>query len=447
MSALRTKDKEQEERLESLRGGLVDAIGKALESDDPLDKSETEKREKEVGEISDLVVKAIKESNDAETAELKARVEELEKLPDSDPRSLAGGKAHEGGRETKAGFAKVDRYKGDNVFMDMRAAATGDSVKAQEVREYLETVNAPDRVKAWATGDLEDADLVMPDIQAALPFLHDAANIVPLFREIRISGPSVEFPRYTSGLTVGVVPELTQKPDSDPTFTLENARAHTIAGTTQVPNQTLEDYPAARAWIASELGYAVGEKENALVTNGTGIGMPLGLLQDPDVPGRAPAIASAKAAIEQIFVSMQRVRKNGRRSPSDIVMSIDTWTVIAMAFEAGVGWLYGRPAGDGAAPTVEPKPRLLGLPVTQDVVIPDDQGDDDDESPTIVGNFQDGVVFRRSPFRVDVDTSLGFRDNSTWFRGEERMGYLTVRPDSFEVLETIKPSVIGPALT
>jgi len=449
------KQKESEDRLDHLREGLVEAIGKALETDDPLQKAEAEKRNAEVNDLSEVVIQAIKENESAEVKALRERIEELEKLPEGDPRSLNGAKAAADG-EVKTG--KVERYKGENLFLDMKTAAQNPQLAA-ELAEYRHAIESEDRVKAWASGDLEDVDLILPEVQEALPFLHHATPFIQLCRRIKISSSSVEWPKYTSGLQAQVVAEMGAKPESDPTFGLVDARAFTIAGLTQVPNQTLEDYPAARAWIASELGYAVGAEKNRLALLGGGTGEPLGLLSDPDVPGRiigatgsgsgsgsGSGAVTAKDIIEQVFVSIQRIRINGKRTPTDIALSPAVWTVIALAFETGVGWLYGSPQGSGSAPEQESKPVLLGLPVTQDPIIPVDQGTGQDESPIIVGNFQDAVVFDRTPFRVDVDTSLGFKNNSTWFRGEERSGFLVVRGESFEVIEGVKPGVIGPDL-
>jgi hypothetical protein len=54
----------------------------------------------------------------------------------------------------------------------------------------------------------------------------------------------------------------------------------------------------------------------------------------------------------------------------------------------------------------------------------------------------DGIVLRRSPFRIDIDTSVGFKKNLTSFRGEERMGFIVVRPKSFVKITGAKPSPV-----
>lgn len=432
--------------IDQLQGALVERI-KSMTDPNGEDKQEIERREKELADLVDQL-KVLGEGKDSQAvadfkSEMGERFERFEKQMRDWGLAPAEGAQGAGvvpeSPEVKAHKARyLDGDLAANIFLDMKEA-TKDHTVADRIREYEGKHAGPDRLKLWATGSLETVDLILPEVQDALPFLAAAAKVTNLCREIRVGSPAVEFPVFASGLTVDVVAEGATKPDSTPTWTLQTARVYTVAGTTQVPNQTLEDFPAARGWISTELGRATGVKEDQLVLSGTGTGQPLGFLNNGAITGRAVAGQTGRNYIEALFRAAQDVRANGFTAPSDIVAHPRFWTDVVLSFEANVGYLYGPASGGGLTseqPTNGPNagvsPRLLGLPVTESAYLPTNLGAGTNETVALVGDFNDAIVLRRSPFRVDVDTSLGFRDNTTWFRGEERVGFIVVRPASFK---------------
>lgn len=441
--------KEIGDQLENLRGSLVERL-KDMKVGSGEDKKEVEEREAELGEKVDVLLGLVKKEKSDEVRafeeELKERLGGIEKQmkefgeqPASDPLGLVKPKSR----------AKGERYESEsgNYFLDMREAVKrGDHKLSEALREHEEKFSSAERQKAWASEDLEDVDLIIPEIQQALPFLRAQARAVQLFREIRTSSPAVEFPVFKTGLTVGHVKEGEGKPESDPTFDLEVARVFTIAGISDVPNPTLEDFPAARGWIATELGSATGAQEEIDVLLGDGVGEPLGLYVNEDIPTRkVDAVAEASAGrnlITSIFRAAQQVRVNGFMEPTDGLLNPAVWTDIALSFEDAIGFLYGVNSGTSGAPGEEPPPRILGLPITWSSYVPVDEGGGEDESSVVVGNFMDGIVLRRSPFRIDIDTSVGFKKNLTSFRGEERMGFIVVRPNSFVKITGAKPTPV-----
>lgn len=439
--------KQLEEKIDGLRTSLKDSILDSLKGGPPSgeDKQEIERREKELGKHVDDLTAILKDRESDEVKELKSRLAKLEREPAGDRKGAQTRTMKDG----RGGEIERKDYQGANFFHDRVLAAKGDFNLAGKLTEYESQFRSPEREKAWATGGLETNDLVLPDVQAALPFLAAEAKVVQLCRELRTTASVVEFPVYQSGLTVAVVPELGIKPAADPTFALLSARVYVVAGTTQVPNQTLEDYPVARGWIASELGRSTGVKEAQLVLSGTGTGEPLGFLNNTSILGDAvdagTGATNGRNIITTLFKEVQKVRSLGFTEPTDIVISPDAWSAVAMAFEGNIGFLLGAggtEVANAGAPTEQAKPRLLGLPVTQSPYLPANLGAGTNETVIVVGNFQDAVVLRRSPFRVDVDTSLGFRDNSTWFRGEERMGFIVPRPASFRKITGLTPAKI-----
>ncbi|HWC09510.1 MAG TPA: hypothetical protein VG458_10700, partial [Solirubrobacterales bacterium] len=220
--------KEVGEKADELRSKLVTRLAE-IKAGDGESKEEVEKREKELGEHVDTLIGLARKQESDEVKEFKRDLEErldgfksqMEKFmrrPASTPKAGAGPLV-----------TKEDAYPGDNLFLDMKLAAK-DSQVGDRIREYEEKFAGPDRLKAWASGELEEVDLILPDIQQALPFLRAQAQIVQLFREIRTNSPSIEFPVWKSGLTVGHVKDGEAKPESEPTFDLELARVFTIAG-------------------------------------------------------------------------------------------------------------------------------------------------------------------------------------------------------------------------
>jgi HK97 family phage major capsid protein len=417
------------------------------------DKEEVERREKELGEKVDKILGLAEKQKSTERSdfenELKERLESFEAQMKDFGRQPVSGPRGATSRTVKA----EDKYDGDNLFLDMKEVAQkgargGMREKAEAIAAYEEKFNSPERLKAWASGDLEEVDLILPDIQQALPFLRAQAKAVQLFREIRTSSPSVEFPVFKTGLTVEHVKDAESKPESEPEFDLEVARVFTIAGISDVPNPTLEDFPAARGWIATELGAATGAQEEVDVLTGSGEGEPLGLYENEDIPTRAVDV-NAKASLGRLIITSafraaQQVRIKGFMEPTDILLNPAAWTDVALSFEDTIGFLYGAPnAATGSGPVADaPPPRILGLPVTWSSYVPAEEGGGEDETSIVVGNFNDGIVLRRSPFRIDIDTSIGFKKNLTSFRGEERMGFIVVRPKSFVRVTGIKPSPV-----
>lgn len=436
--------KEVGEKADTLREQLLKRLGE-MHGKDGGDKEEVERREKELKQHVDTLIGLEQKRESDEVKAFKAELEEKldgfkEQMEKLSRRPAGAAKAASLGLVTKE-----NRYPGDNLFMDMKKAKSGDQEAFQRIAEYEEKHAGPEREKAWASGELEEVDLILPDIQQALPFLRAQARTIPLFREIRTNSPSVEFPVWKSGLTVGHVKDGEAKPESEPTFDLEVARVFTIAGVSDIPNPLLEDFPAARGWVATELGAATGAQEETDVLVGDGVGEPLGLYVNTEIPKRkldATAGASlGRKVITSVFRGAQQVRINGFMEPTDVSLNPAVWTDVALSFEDNIGFLYGNlNSGTAGAPAEKPPERIGGLPVTWSSYVPIDE---EDETDAIVGNFQDGIVLRRSPFRIDVDSSPGFKKNLTTFRGEERMGFIVVRPKSFVKVTGIKPSPVS----
>lgn len=431
--------------IEKLQHDLKDRLGE-MKGEKGEDKAEVERREAELAKQVDKLI-GLEEKRQSTAvadfqAELKERLEkaerELKELGDAPVRRPVGAV---GGHPSKK-----DRYEGENFFLDMKEGLR-DHEKADLIRAYEAKFRDEARQKSWAIGDLEDADLVLPDIQQALPFLRAKTAVVQLCRELRTSSPAVEFPVYKSGLSVGHVEPGEPKPESTPTFDLEVARVFTIAGISDVPNQTLEDFPAARGWISTELGAATGAQEEVDVISGDGVGEPLGFLNNTDIPTRkADSTEGASAGrnlISSIFRAAQEVRTKGFAEPTGVALNPAAWTDVVLSFESNIGFLYGPPQMEGTPgsgpPTDQPPARVMGLPVTWSSYIPTNWGKEEKRTPIIVGNFNDAIVLRRAPFRIDIDTSIGFKKNMTTFRGEERMGFIVVRPKSFVIISEYVP--------
>lgn len=445
--------KQIEGQVEALRAKLLERVETMVDTGvKGDDKGEVVAREAELAEKVDTLIGLTKKARSDEAADFEQRLEQ--KIADFEAQLKEALK--QPADTPKGAMARVikeqeGRYKSEseNLFLDMREAhKRGDFRLAEAITEHEDKWRNTERQKAWASEDLEDVDLIVPEIQAALPFLRAQARAVQLFREIRTSSPAIEFPVFISGLTVGHVKEGEAKPESEPTFDLEVARVYTIAGISDVPNPTLEDFPAARGWIATELGAATGAQEEVDVLLGDGAGEPLGLLKNEDIPKRkvdaVEKSSPGRNLLTSIFRAAQQVRVEGHVEPTDGLLNPAVWTDVALSFEDGIGFLYGPAnASTSGAPAETPPPRVLGLPITWSSYVPANEGGGEDESPIVVGNFMDGIILRRAPFRIDIDTSVGFKKNLTSFRGEERMGFIVVRPKSFVKITGAKPSPVA----
>jgi HK97 family phage major capsid protein len=441
--------KEIGEKAAKLRADLMSRL-QEMKGKDGTDKEEVERREKELGEQVDRLIQLEEKRESTELTDFKAELEErLERL--SAQMKDAGRRPIGPPKGIGPTVAKEDAYPGDNMFRDIVRAKKGDHGAGQRYTEYEEKFINPEREKAWAQGELEENDLILPDVQAALPFLRAQARATALFRELRTNAPSVTFPVFKSGLKAGFVKHGEAKPEAEPTFDLRVAEIFTLAGISDIPNPLLEDFPAARGWIASELGAVTGAEVEIAILSGDGTGEPLGLFENTEIPTRkldATAKASAgRNIITSIFRGAQQVRIEGFMEPTDVLMNPAAWTDVVLSFEENIGFLYGPPQQEGTSesgpPLNTPPARILGLPVTWSSYVPANEGAEENETSIVVGNFMDGVVLRRAPFRIDVDTSVGFKKNLTSFRGEERMGFIVVRPKSFVKVTDLVPSPVS----
>jgi len=436
--------KEVGDKADKLRADLVKRLGE-MHGKKGEDKEEVERREEELAKHVDTLIGLEQKRESTEVQNFKAELEERLEGVVAEVKKIG---SRPTGIAKAAGVSlvtKENRYPGENIFKDMKLAQKGDPEAFKRLAEYEEKFAGPEREKAWASGELEEVDLILPDIQPALPFLRAQARTVPLFREIRTNSPSVEFPVWAKGLTVGHVAEGEPKPESEPEWDLEVARVFQIAAVTDIPNPLLEDFPAARGWVATELGAATGAQEETDILSGDGTDEPLGLYMNTLIPKRK-LDETAKATlgrniITSVFRGAQQVRIEGHVEPTDVSLNPAVWTDVALTFEDNIGFLYGNlNSGTSGAPADVAPERMAGLPVTWSSYVPINE---DDTSDVIVGNFQDGIVLRRSPFRIDVDSSPGFKKNLTTFRGEERMGFIVVRPKSFVKVTGITPSPIS----
>lgn len=435
------------ENVAKLRSDLLDRV-KEMTGKKGEDKEEVERREKELGEQVDKLIGLEEKRESTEVRDFKAELDErLEKF-EAQMKEMGRRPVGPPKGGSPVTVAKEDAYSGDNLFKDYVLRAKGDHTAAQRLSEYEEKFFGPDREKAWAQGELEENDLILPDVQAALPFVRAQAKATALFRELRTNAPSVTFPVFKTGLKAGFVKHGELKPEAEPTFDLRVAEIFTLAGITDIPNPLLEDFPAARGWVSTELGSVTGATVEVAILTGDGTGEPLGLYANPDIPTRKVDTTSGASAgrklVSSVFRGAQQVRIEGFMEPTDVLMNPTVWTDVALSWEDNVGFLYSPPVTSTAGPAAENAPeRIMGIPVTWSSYVPIDEGSGADETSVVVGNFMDGVVLRRSPFRIDVDTSVGFKRNLTSFRGEERMGFIVVRPKSFVKVTDITPSPVS----
>jgi len=425
-----------QERIDKLREQTHKSFTEKLDKQEGPsgeDAQEHKRREDELTEIVSLFQEQ-KKSDDASVDELKSRIGELEKQPAFDPQSVQA--------EVKEGTKSYD----GNYFMDKKAASKGDGEAAKKLVEYESQWKdmEVEAAKAWSSSDLETNNLILPDVKDALVYLAAQAKTAALCNQQSTNSSSVIVPEIIGPLTVSPTTEGATKPASDPTFASTTYNVFTYAGTTQVPNQTLEDYPAARSWISSELGRSAGVELNRQVLAGNGVGEPTGLMNHGTVGTRAATDVGSdgnidgRDIIEGIYRCVQDVRADGFTEPTDIVMHPSVWTDIVLFYSTNYGYLLGS-ATSQTGPEGEVRNVLHGLPVTLDANQTTAYGSTSNESPVIVGNFNDAVIWNRSPLQIDVDTSLGFRDNTTWFRGEGRAAFGIVRPLSFCILTNIVP--------
>jgi HK97 family phage major capsid protein len=119
----------------------------------------------------------------------------------------------------------------------------------------------------------------------AISLDHDA--FLPLCENIPVSGNSVTFPSDettpwgSNGIRIYWAAEAAAATATKPLIKPNQMRLNKLLGLVPITDELLADAPAMGGYLQSSLGRSIKWKVNDAIMNGTGAGMPLGILQAP----------------------------------------------------------------------------------------------------------------------------------------------------------------------
>jgi HK97 family phage major capsid protein len=210
--------------------------------------------------------------------------------------------------------------------------------------------------------------------------------------------------------------EGTDKPQSNLTFSLQNAPIQTLAHWISVSTQLLDDAPGLEDYINSRLMYGMKlvEEQQMLLGDGTGFNLHGIIPQASAYSG-----STSGTAIDVLGRALEQVGTSGFL-PDAIVLSLsDAWSIYLQKSTIGTYIL-----GDSVQNS--PTPRLWGTPIVISLVL--------SSGTFLVGAFKQGAALWD---RMDA-TLLVSREHSDYFvknlaaiLAEERVAMTVFRPSAF----------------
>lgn len=311
--------------------------------------------------------------------------------------------AHQGEAIDTVGqqFIKLDDYK---------ALTTGGRMRARmEVKAIVNATgqNQPLVPDMRVPGIIQNPNRPFR-IRELLPSGRTASNLVQYVKEnvfTNSAGPQV------AGSPT-VASENATKPESDITFTLENAAVATLAHFILVSRQVLDDAPMLESYINGRLTYGLALEEEDQLLNGNGASGNLnGLMNQATFYNRAETgtkIDWLRRAITQLQLS--------EYSPEFIVLNPADWEGIELVKDTEGRYILANPQQLAA-------PRLWGLPVVPTNSMTSGQF-------LVANGSMAAQIWDRQSATVELsrEDSDNFRKNMVTLLAEERLALTVYRP-------------------
>lgn len=203
------------------------------------------------------------------------------------------------------------------------------------------------------------------------------------------------------------------KDNRDVHFATESATLFTIAQIVDVSNQLLEaSAGAAEAIVLERIGTALGMAEGAFITNGTGSGQPLGILQAimdyGDIAATKYTLNSESRAAA-LANGMAKLEAYNRKADAVVVNPTTYYAIITetLGSSGSGGWAVSPAEGPTGQITT-----IWGVPLVRDSAVP--------VGTALVGNFRRFEAYVTGNVTIDVTREAGNRwdQNVSGWRGE-----------------------------
>jgi HK97 family phage major capsid protein len=439
IEGLEQKATEVAEKLESLESPTEEEV-KALSDERDEIKS---KLDELMADKAEMERKAETEALQDEVKSLRESFEAARKIKTFDFNPAL---PSNGGGDDDAEYGKHGKR---SYFSDVKAAKGGDS-RAWERLEAIKEEYSEDQKAMVEHTDSQGGFLVPPEIADELIRLRDVNGVLRgIIPSHAISTDELRIGAIDNGLAVAWTAELTEKIQSEFSFSELSANVFTAAGLAVASNQLLADSRfSLDQMINSDLAKRFIALEEQAFLNGSGVGQPLGIRNTAGVqPFNVETGATATTIVDAIVNAVTAIYSTYFGAPTGIVMHPRTWGFLVKARESGTpgsyilgppSTIYGRNVQDslpgyGNGPL--PRGELFGIPVYTTPNVPTTLGGGT-ESCIFVGNWGEALILDRQGVTTDQSEHVFFTSNQTVFRSEERLGFTAARyPQAFAVIE------------
>lgn len=297
--------------------------------------------------------------------------------------------------------------------------------------ERLEIARNPERYALVAGGGLsiplemrpgtpaiEPILSLRPTVRDALSNQNTTFNLIPFIRQdLDTTSNQADF-FDADGTSV--------KPESDIGLIDDEAPVRTIATTFPIREEMLDDVPGLRNFIESNLTDFLQQAEDDALLNGTGTPPEIEGVLNMDIQVADGAYFTANPVagagedredIDRLTRAMRLVRREGRATPSAVIMSPAALEWFLEVANANGDYYSGNPF------TTTGIPRFRGLAIVETDKIADDHG--------LVLDGRYFVVYDRQEARVDAGyVDKQFTQNWITLRAEERLALAGIRPSA-----------------
>jgi HK97 family phage major capsid protein len=280
----------------------------------------------------------------------------------------------------------------------------------------------PARLEVKAVGTINSGStlagpLIVPDVRTDAAVLPQRRfTIRDLLAPGQTDGNTIYFPKMTARYAnAAMVAESAAKPLSGFDLIQATAPVRTIAHFMQLTRQSLDDAPALRSLVDSELRYGLKLTEEGQLIAGDGTGQNVSGLIPQGTAYSAPFAVTGETFIDRIALAMLQAEL-ALLPASGIVVNPTDWTKAKMLKDATGRYILGPPTATG--------PQFLwGLPVVPTPAIP--------VNNFLVGAFDSAAqIFDRMDVEILLSTEHGsnFTNNEVTVRCEERLALAVKRP-------------------
>lgn len=273
----------------------------------------------------------------------------------------------------------------------------------------------------WGATASPSNSLVPADRERAIVQLpHRPLVVRDLLGAAETSSNAVEYGVQT-GFTnnAAVVAENTTKPTSDMTFDLRTAAVRTIAHKTKASRQILDDAPALRGLIDSEMRYGLEYAEEAELLYGDGTGQHLNGIVTQATAYSAPFAVTGETPIDRLSLALLQ-SELALLPASGIVLHPTDLRKILMVKDSMGRYIAADPLGQSTLTM------LWGVPVASSLAVT--------AGTFVVGAFKTAAtLYDRMAVEVLISTEDedNFSRNMVTVRCEERVALAVRRPTAF----------------